>query len=199
MLALVFLTCGGCAALQAGQAVQAGRSALQRQEPRVAVANFRRAAELDPQYENPIARSQNVWIYLGRAYYEAGDYAEARNALQKSLAMTPENPIARLYLALANFRGGSRESGARDIESGLRETYDWLNQIASTPSNGIYWDPARAIRNRIQTAVSEPPAVRLDDNEFASIAEWVGRRVDEEPDRARRDEVRDKYETGRSD
>ena len=193
------LYCAGCAALQAGQAVQAGRTALQRQDATAAVAQFRRAAELDPSYVNPLSRSQNVWSYLGRARYEAGDYADARAALEKSVAVTPQNPIARLYLALANFRSGTGEAGAGEIENALRETYSWLNQIASTPNNGIYWDPARAIRNQIQDALGNRSAGKLDDSALAEIAEQVGRRLDDEPDRARRDEARDKYESGRSD
>ena len=137
--------------------------------------------------------------YLGRAYYEAGDYAGARATLTKSLAVTPQNPIPGLYLALTNFRAGSGEAGGREIENALRETYSWLNQIASTPNNGIYWDPARAIRNQIQDALNNRSAGKLDDSALAEITEQVGRRIDDEPDRARRDEARDKYETGRSD
>jgi hypothetical protein len=51
------------------------------------------------------------------------------------------------------------------------------------------------MRSEIQKTLTEKP----EPAKLISVAEWVGMRVDEEPDRVRRDEARDKYETGRSD
>jgi tetratricopeptide (TPR) repeat protein len=191
--ALVFVA--GCAALQAGQEVQSGRNALLKEQPAAAIAYFRRAADLDPNYTTPFSRGESVWTYLGRAYYEAGNYSAAQQALAKALSLDKDNPVAQLYLGLSILRSGDSEKGTREVQSALKGIYDWLNRAASRPTNGIYWDPAKEIRNEIQRILAGKP----ESAELISVAEWVGRRIDEEPDRVRRDEARDKYETGRSD
>jgi tetratricopeptide (TPR) repeat protein len=186
---------GGCAALQAGQEVQSGRNALQKDQPAIAIAYFRHAADLDPSYVNPFSGGGSVWTYLGRAYYEAGKYSEARQVLEKTLSLDKDNPAAQLYLGLSILRSGDSDRGSREIEAALKSIYNWLNRLASRPGNGIYWDPAREIRNEIQKTLAEKP----EPAKLISVAEWVGQRIDEEPDRVRRDEARDKYEAGRSD
>ena len=190
---LVFVA--GCAAFQAGQEVQSGRNALQKDQPTIAIAYFRRAADIDPGYLSPFSGGGSVWTYLGRAYYEAGNYSEARQVLEKTLSLDKDNPIAQLYLGLSILRSGDSDTGSRQIQDALKGIYDWLNRAASRPGNGIYWDPAREIRSEIQKTLTEKP----EPAKLISVAEWVGMRVDEEPDRVRRDEARDKYETGRSD
>jgi tetratricopeptide (TPR) repeat protein len=193
IFALVFVA--SCAGFRAGQEVQSGRAALQRDEPAVAIGYFRRAADLDPNYVTPFSGGGSVWTYLGRAYYEAGNYSEARQLLEKTLSSDKDNPMAQLYLGLSILRSGDSDKGSRQIQNALKGIYDWLNRAASRPGNGIYWDPAREIRSQIQKTLTEKP----EPAKLISVAEWVGMRVDEEPDRVRRDEARDKYESGKSD
>ena len=103
----------------------------------------RNAAELDPSYETPYSIRESVWTYLGRAYYEVGNFPEARRALEKALSKDKDDPLARLYLGLTLLRSGNQQEGRRETESGLREIDNLLNYLASRPSTGIYWDPAR--------------------------------------------------------
>ena len=197
LLASLFLA--GCGGLQAGQTVQSGRNALQNGQPEAAVAYFRRAADLDPNYHTPFSRSESVWTYLGRAYYETGNYPEARRTLEQALSIDKDNPVARLYLGLSMLRGGNSERGNQEIQNALKGIQEYLNRMASRPINGVYWDPAREIRSEIQRALTSVSAGKPDSSELVVLAQWVGSRVDEEADKVRRDEARDKYELGRSD
>ena len=100
--------------LQVAHEVQLGRNALQTGQPQVAVAYLRNAAELDPSYETPYSIRESVWTYLGRAYYEVGNFPEARRALEKALSKDKDDPLARLYLGLTLLRSGNQQEAPRD-------------------------------------------------------------------------------------
>jgi tetratricopeptide (TPR) repeat protein len=184
----------GCAGLQVANEVQLGRNALQTGQPQVAVGYLRSAAELDPNYETPYSIRESVWTYLGRAYYEVGNFPEARRALEKALSKDKDDPLARLYLGLTLLRSGNQQEGRRETESGLREIDNLLNYLASRPSNGIYWDSARRIRSDIERVLRANS--RLESSELITVGERVGSRLDEEIDNVRRVEARDKYNRG---
>lgn len=180
----------GCATIQVANEVQLGRHALQTDQPQAAVGYLRRAAELDPSYKTTYSISESVWTYLGRAYYEAGNFPEARRALEKALSDDKDDSIARLYLGLTLLRSGDRQAGRLETDDGLRGINNSLNRLASSPSNGIYWDPTRQIRSDIQQALN----AEGDQSQLITLAERVGSRVDEEIDNARHDETRAKYD-----
>jgi tetratricopeptide (TPR) repeat protein len=186
-----FVVLCGCAGSQAAQEVQLGRNALQTGQPQVAVGYLRNAAELDPNYKTPYSIRQSVWTYLGRAYYEVGNFPEARRALEKALSDDKDDPLARLYLGLTLLRSGDQQGGRRETEAGLKGVNNLLNRLASSPSTGIYFDPTRRIRSDIQQALSTIDT--LDSSELIAVGERIGRRLDEEIDNARLDESRDKY------
>jgi len=182
----------GCAGIRVSNEVQLGRNALQTDQPQAAVEYLRRAAELDPGYKTPYSISESVWTYLGRAYYEVGNFPEARRALEKALSDNKEDSLARLYLGLTLLRSGDQQEGRRATEAGLRGINNLLNRLASSPSSGIYWDPTRQIRSDIQRALSATDT--LESSELITVGERVGSRLDEEIDNARLDESRDKYD-----
>jgi len=183
----------GCASLQIANEVQLGRNALQTGQSQVAVGYLRHAAELDPNYRTPYSIRASVWTYLGRAYYEVGNFPEARRALERALSNDKDDPLASLYFGLTLLRSGDQQEGRRETENGLREINNMLNRLASSPSNGIYWDPTRQIRSDIQRALASGT---LESSEFITLAQRVGSQLDEEIDNARRDEARDKYNRG---
>jgi tetratricopeptide (TPR) repeat protein len=191
-LAVLVILIYGCAGLRAGQAVQAGRTALQTGRPGDAVAHLTRAAELDPTYRIHWRLRESVLTYLGRAYYETGKYDEARRTLEKALARQKDDHLARLYLGLTAMRSGERDRGRQDAESGLRGIHAGLDDVSSDELSGIYWDPARQIRTEIQTTLLP----KLPDPEFIASAERIGRLLDEEIDKASRDEARTRYRAG---
>jgi len=183
----------GCVGIQVANEVQLGRNALQTGQSQVAVGYLRHAAELDPNYRTPYSIRASVWTYLGRAYYEVGNFPEARRALERALSNDKDDPLARLYFGLTLLRSGDQQEGRRETENGLREINNMLNRLASSPSNGIYWDPTRQIRSDIQRALASGT---LESSEFITLAQRVGSQLDEEIDNARRDEARDKYNRG---
>src|SRR5262245_59041468 len=186
-----FVILSGCVGSQAAKEVQLGRNALQTGQPQVAVGYLRNAAELDPHYKTPYSIRESVWTYLGRAYYEVGNFPEARRALEKALSDNKDDPLARLYLGLTLLRAGDQQAGRRETEAGLRGVNNLLNRLASSPSRGLYWYPTRRIRTDFQKALSTIDT--LDSAELITMGERVGRRLDEEIDNARLDESRDKY------
>jgi tetratricopeptide (TPR) repeat protein len=187
------LTIAGCANLKAGQEVQAGRNALQTGHPEIAVGYLVDAAATDPSYRIPFRFPESVMTYLGRAYYETGKYAEARNALEKALAINSDDHLARVYLGLVLMREREQQRGRKEITAGLKGIHDDLEFIAADNVHGIFWDPARSIRSAIESAL----APGIDDSVLVASAEQIGRKFDEEIDKARRDEGR--FRAGRGD
>jgi len=190
VLVLVF----GCAGLQVGQDVQAGRNALQTGRPGDAVNFLARAAAQDPDYVIPYRLRVSVLTYLGRAYYETGKDGEARGALEQALLRDKNDYLAHLYLGLTLLRSGDRNRGAEELRLGLQGLYDWLEYIASDSQSGPFWDPAGQIRGDILKAL----ALKPDSAELVGLAQRIGSLVDEEIDRARRDEARTRYGRGES-
>src|SRR5215510_139738 len=186
-----FVILSGCVGSQAAREVQLGRNALQTGNPQAAVGYLRNAAVLDPNYKTPYSIRESVWTYLGRAYYEVGNFPEARRALEKALSNNKDDPLARLYLGLTLLRAGDQQEGRRETEAGLRGVNNLLNRLASSPSTGIYWDPTRRIRSDIQRVLGANNMI--ESPELITVAERVGSRLDEEIDNARLDESRDKY------
>jgi hypothetical protein len=54
--------------------------------------------------------------------------------------------------------------------------------------HGRFWDPAQEIRNQIRLCLKQLAARPTDWDALISNAEWVGYQIEEENDRARRDE-----------
>jgi tetratricopeptide (TPR) repeat protein len=182
----------GCASLQVSGYVQRGRNALHAGAPATAVSYLRSAADLDPNYHTPGPLHGSVLTYLGRAYYETGNLTEARTVLEKALANDKEDYMAGFYLGLLRLRGGDQDSGRREVETGLKRIYAALESLSTSPYQGIFWDPGRTIRSKIQTILSD----KITSTEFLAEAEWIGRQLDEEIEKAQRDEVEDRYFRG---
>ena len=190
MAALVFVT--GCAGLQVEQTVQDGRAALLTGRYDDAVNYFGLAAESNPNYKTSYALRESIWTYLGRAYYETGKYAEARTALDKALASDKNDYVARLYLGMTLVRSNDRDRGLAEMKTALNGIYEWLEDIESQSTVGLYWDPNKQIRKTIETALAGNPSAI----ELVVIAQRVGKQLEEEIDRAERDKVRSLYNQG---
>jgi len=180
---LVIAACG------VGQQVQSGRNALQTGRPEAAVPHLRQAAELDPDYRVSTDLNESVLAYLGRAYYETGNFAEARSTLEKAVAK--DGPATRLYLGLTLLRSGDQARGRSEAERGLKDIYDRLEYVSAENLWGTFWDPGRQIRSGIQAALNG----KLEANEFAAAAERIGKLLDEEIDKAPRNAARSLYRT----
>src|SRR5215510_9230556 len=81
----------------------------------------------------------------------------------------------------------SESEGAKELAAALTGIRDQLDYLNST-RQGIFWDPNKEIRSQIQTGLSLLSAQQPDWQKVLSTSEWVGQRLEEEIDPARRDE-----------
>jgi tetratricopeptide (TPR) repeat protein len=196
-LALLLLGISACATAQGY--VEAGRRDLLLGDPHRAVVNFQQATERAPDRLHFSVLPEGSWTYLGRAYYATGRLPEARQALERGASRSKDDHLARLYLGLVGLREGDRQGGMSDLESGLRGLHDWLDYIEyrRTHSYGQFWDPSKQIRAKIRSElamISRGAASQ----ELIAGGEWVGTRIEQEIDEARRDESDERSRDGDS-
>jgi tetratricopeptide (TPR) repeat protein len=178
--------------------VQAGRQDLLYGDPNRALVHFQRAADTDPNYLYYSVLPEGVWTYVGRAHYAAGRLPEARRALERAVARSEQDNLAKLYLGLVGVREGDRQRGVKDMESGLRGIHDWIDYVEQhfAFSYGQFWDPSRQIRAEIRSNLAMIAKGDIDWQKLLASGEWVGKQTEEEIDRARRDERDDHYRDG---
>jgi tetratricopeptide (TPR) repeat protein len=191
-LTLIALT--GCTAFQTAGEFQRGRTALLSGMPAAATAYFQQVAALDSNLRYSILQ-EGIWSYLGRAYYDAKNYTEARSALERALTIDSGDSFARLYLGLTLARQGNHEAGQREVLLGLQGLYDRLEYVVYDTSVGLYWDPTGQIRGEIQALQRDVKISRPNFEGLFDRLESLGMRVEQEIDLARRDETRERNRT----
>jgi tetratricopeptide (TPR) repeat protein len=196
----LFVFFAGCMSLQTGGEVQSGRQALLKGSNETALGYFYSAAQMDPNYVYTTGSSprQGVWSYVGRTEYLTGRIPQARQTLEKAISANREEDIARLYLGLTLAREGDRQRGLKEIEGGMRGINNFLDYInqAQRYSIGQFWDPDRDIRRAIQSNLAMISAKDLDWQRLTADTEWLGIRMEEESDLARRQAAFDKTMQG---
>ena len=192
----LFVFLAGCATVQSGGELQYGRQALIEGRNEAALGYFQSAAQRDPNYiyRTGSSPTQSVWSYVGRTEYLTGKFPEARRDLERALASNQPEDITRLYLGLTLAREGDRQRGLKEIESGMRGINSFLDYISQTQrfSIGQYWDPGRAIRSAIQSDLAMISGKDLDWQKLTADTEWLGIRMEQESDLARRQEAQDR-------
>jgi tetratricopeptide (TPR) repeat protein len=196
VLSSLFVFLVGCTSLQAGGELQHGRQALLEGKNEAALGYFYGAAQKDPNYVYATGSSpkQGVWSYVGRSEYLTGRLPQARQTLERALSANREEDIARLYLGLTLAREGDRQRGLKEIESGMRGLNNFLDYInqAQRFSIGQYWDPNRDIRSAIQSDLAMISGKDPDWQRLTADTEWLGIRMEQESDLARRQEARER-------
>ena len=188
--AFVFLS--GCASFKLAGDVQAGRQALILGNHEAALAHFQRAANSDPEFVMPFGVfREGVWTYVGRANYATGKMPEARRNFERALAVYQDDSLARLYLGLVLVQDGDRPRGLKEVESGMRGLYDWLEYITYNTRYGQFWDPRREIRSEIQNNLAMISRQEIDLQRLIAGGESVGTKMEVEIDLAYRDERTD--------
>jgi len=200
---IALMSASGCAAFQVGTDVEAGRKAFLIGDNERALGYFRSAAQMDPDYVYyGMGLRQNIWSYVGRSEYAAGRLAEARQTLEKALSpnrdeyalsLDGDQDMARLYLGLTLARSGDRQQGLKEIEGGMRGIHDEIEYVtqAFRFSFGRYWDPTREIRSSIEGDLAMLSGKDINMQRLIADGEWLGKRVEEEINLARRDERED--------
>jgi len=195
---LIFLA--GCASLQTGGQLQSGRQALLEGNNELALGYFYGAAQRDPNYVYATGSSpkQGVWSYVGRSEYLTGRIPQARQTLERALAANRDEDIARLYLGLTLAREGDRQRGLKEIEGGMQGINNWLDYIGQAQrfTIGQFWDPDRDIRSAIQNDLAMISGKDLDWQKLIADTEWLGIRMEQESDLARRQQAQDQSRDG---
>jgi tetratricopeptide (TPR) repeat protein len=203
ILSYIIISVSGCASFQAATNVESGREAFLIGNNEAALDYFQSAAQIDSNYVYGTALKENVWSYVGRSEYSIGQLQQARDNLEKALSVNKEEDMARLYLGLTLARSGDRQQGLNEIQAGMKGISDWLEYITQAYrfSFGQFWDPRREIRSAIQGDLAMMDNKALDWQKLISDGEWLGKRVEEEVNLARRDEREDRMRdtSGRGD
>jgi tetratricopeptide (TPR) repeat protein len=189
VLLFTIVSLSGCARMQVAKDVQFGRQAFFVGNNETAQSYFQNAAKINPNYEYySMGSRQGVWSYVGRSEYATGRYPQARQSLERALAANKNEDIARLYLGLTLAREGDRQRGAKEIEAGMQGIYDWLQYVtqAHVFSYGRFWDPGNEIRSQIRTDLAMISARDVDLQQLVAEGEWLGKRMEQESDRARK-------------
>ena len=188
---LLAMSLAGCSAFAVGGQFQSGRNALLVGDPERALAYFRSVADQDPNYVyQSMDFREGIWTYLGRTQYETKRYAEARQSLERAVAQDRNDNLARLYLGLTLARSGERSRGIKEIEAAMKGIYDWLEYMNRVRPFQAYWDPSRTMRNQIEQDLAALSGRDVDPEPLLANAEWLGKTMEEEIDRVRRDERR---------
>jgi tetratricopeptide (TPR) repeat protein len=184
----------GCTSLRVGSDVAAGRRAMLAGNNQAALAYFQSAAQLDPNYKYGTAYRQGILSYVGRTEYAVGRLPEARRTLEQALSANRDEDLTRLYLGLTLARSGDRQRGLKEIEGGMRGIHAWLDYITEAHrfSFGQFWDPAMAIRSTIRDDLAMISTREFDWPKLIASGEWIGKMMEEEGDKAARDEARER-------
>lgn len=199
---LLAVYASGCASLQLSSDVAAGRRALLTGNNEAALAYFQSAAQRDPSYRYGTAYQQNVLSYVGRSEYAVGRLPQARETLEKALRMNGQEDLTRLYLGLALTRSGDRQRGLQEIQSGMKGIHAWLNYVneAHRFSFGRFWDPGRDIRFAIESDLGLMSGREFDWQQLVASGERIALLMEQEGDRAARDESQElNRDTGSGD
>jgi tetratricopeptide (TPR) repeat protein len=191
VLFFTVVSLSGCARMHAGTDVIFGRQALLVDKNEIAQSYFQNAAKISPNYTYwSVGLLQGVWSYVGRTEYLTGRYPQARQSLERALSAdrNENKDIARLYLGLTLAREGDRQRGVKEIEAGMRGINDWLDYVnqAFAYTYGKYWDASYDIRSAIQTDLAAISARDVDLPQLIAGGEWLGKRMEEESDRAKK-------------
>jgi tetratricopeptide (TPR) repeat protein len=194
LLFLSLIVLSACANMRVAQDVSYGRQAFLVGNNEVAVGYFQRAADANPNYVYGADLRQGVLSYLGRSEYALGRLPQARQTLQRAITTNKDEDIARLYLGLTLLRSGDQQGGIREIESGMKGIHAFLEYVTETFrfSYGQFWDPNLEIRKAIRNDLAMISSKEFDLQKLIANGEWLGKEIEEEIDRARRDEIRDR-------
>jgi len=90
--------------------------------------------------------------------------------------------------AIKQKAAGNPAQGAKEIGSALTALRGDLESVVSTSPQGRFWDPTGEIRKQMEAALLLLSSREPDVAKIISTSEWIGLRLEEEIDNARRDE-----------
>ena len=116
---------------------------------------------------------------------------EAENQLKSSGAdgvLLDEIRKVAAENAIKRKAAGNPAQGAKEISSALTALRSDLDLVVNTSPQGKFWDPSGEIRKQMESALLLLSSREPDTAKIISTSEWIGLRLEEEIDNARRDE-----------
>src|SRR5947209_4373868 len=165
-----------CAAVRGGGDVEQGRQALLAGNYQAALGNFQNAEQADPNYVYGTELREGVLSFLGRAQYLTGNYAQARQTLEKALSQHRNDNLARLYLGLTLYRLGDQKAALTNIQRGLQGINNWLDYLNQNfrLEFGQDWDQGGTIRAGIKTDLAMISSGKVDWPQLIADGERLG-------------------------
>ena len=171
-----------CAVLRGGGDIAQGRQALLEGHYQLALGLFRDADQVDPNYTYGAELREGVLSFLGRAQYLTGNYAQARQTLEKNLSHHRSDNVARLYLGLTLYRLGEHQAGLTNIQRGMNGIYNWLEYLNTNFAleYGGGFDAGGTIRAGIKADLAMISSGKIDWPKLVADAERLGIAVEQE-------------------
>ena len=171
-----------CATVRGGGDVDAGRNALLAGNYKAAAGYFQEAEQTDPSYMYGTELREGVASYLGRSQYLTGDYAQARQTLEKALSRHKSDNLARLYLGLTLYRLGDQKAGLTNIQAGMNGINNWLDYLNKNFAQefGQGWDAGGTIRAGIKTDLAMISSGKIDWPKLIADGERLGIAIEQE-------------------
>jgi tetratricopeptide (TPR) repeat protein len=181
-LLLFSVLLSACAAIRGGGEVDQGRQALLAGNNQAALGYFQQAEQADPSYMYGTELREGVSSFLGRAQYLTGDYAQARQTLQKALSQHRGDNVARLYLGLTLYRLGDQKAALTNIQRGMTGINNWLDYLNTNFALefGQGWDPGGTIRAGIKSDLAMISSGKIDWPKLIADGERLGIAIEQE-------------------
>jgi tetratricopeptide (TPR) repeat protein len=171
-----------CAVIRGEDDVDRGRAALVAGNYQTALGYFQEAEQADPNYIYGAELREGVLSYLGKAQYLTGNYAQARQTLERNLSQHRTDNFARLYLGLTLYRLGDQKVALANIQRGMNGIYNWLNYLDENFrfEFGQFWDEGGTIRAGIKTDLAMISSGNVDWAKLIADGERLGIAVEQE-------------------
>jgi tetratricopeptide (TPR) repeat protein len=171
-----------CAVIRGEDDVDRGRAALVAGNYQTALGYFQEAEQADPNYIYGAELREGVLSYLGKAQYLTGNYAQARQTLERNLSQHRTDNFARLYLGLTLYRLGDQRAALANVQRGMNGIYNWLNYLDENFrfEFGQFWDEGGTIRAGIKTDLAMISSGNVDWPKLIADGERVGIAVEQE-------------------
>jgi tetratricopeptide (TPR) repeat protein len=181
---LLSVLLSACAATRGGGDVDQGRQALLAGNYQAALGLFQDAQKVDPTYVYGTELRAGVLSYLGRTQYLTGNYAQARQSLEKAVSQHRSDNVARLYLGLTLYRLGDQKAALANIQRGMEGINNWLQYLNTNFALefGQGWDPGGTIRAGIKSDLDMISSGKIDWAQLIADGERLGIRIENEED-----------------
>src|SRR5499425_215693 len=173
-----------CATIRGGEDVDQGRQAMLAGNYQQALGLFQDAEKVNPTYVYGTELRAGVTSYLGRTQYLTGNYAQARQTLEKAVSQHRSDNVARLYLGLTLYRLGDQKAALMNIQRGMSGIYNWLNYMNTNfrYEFGKDWDDAGTIRGGIKSDLAMISSGKIDWPQLVANGERLGIGMEKEED-----------------